>query len=102
MTFERRRPPLEANAAARALGAHGQKVYAEIGRKLVVDAVAEGGGTDAAFAALESHAATLERFGLQGFGSHSNDAEYILLDSIEPRLYLLVRMIMDVSQGRDR
>jgi glutamate carboxypeptidase len=102
MTFERRRPPLEANAAARALGAHAQKVYAEIGRKLTVDSVAEGGATDAAFAALESHAGTLERFGLQGFGSHSNDAEYILLDSIEPRLYLLARMIMDVSQGKDR
>jgi glutamate carboxypeptidase len=102
MTFERRRPPLESNAAARALGAHAQKVYAEIGRKLTVDAVAEGGGTDAAFAALESKAATLERFGLQGFGAHSNDAEYILLDSIEPRLYLLARMIMDVSQGKDR
>jgi len=102
MTFERRRPPLEANAAARALGAHAQKIYAEIGRKLVVDAVAEGGGTDAAFAALESHAGTLERFGLQGFGAHSNDAEYILLDSIEPRLYLLARMIMDVSAGKDR
>ena len=102
MTFERRRPPLEANAAARALGAHAQKVYAEIGRKLAVDAVAEGGGTDAAFAALESKAATLERFGLQGFGAHSNDAEYVLVDSIEPRLYLLARMIMDVSQGKDR
>ena len=102
MTFERRRPPLEANAGARSLGAHAQKIYAEIGRKLTVDAAAEGGGTDAAFAALESKAATLERFGLQGFGAHSNDAEYILLDSIEPRLYLLVRMIMDVSQGKDR
>jgi glutamate carboxypeptidase len=102
MTFERRRPPLEANAAARALGAHAQKVYSEIGRQLTVDAVAEGGGTDAAFAALESKAATLERFGLQGFGAHSNDAEYILLDSIQPRLYLLSRMIMDVSTGRDR
>jgi glutamate carboxypeptidase len=98
MTFERRRPPLEANAAARSLGALAQKVYAEIGRKLVVDAVAEGGGTDAAFAALESRAATLERFGLQGAGAHSNNAEYILLDSIEPRLYLLARMIMGVSR----
>src|SRR5215471_6514010 len=102
MTFERRRPPLEANVTARALGAHAQKVYAEIGRKLVVDPVAEGGASDAAFAALESHAATLERFGLQGFGAHSNNDEYILLDSIEPRLYLLTRMIMDVSQGKDR
>ncbi|HKW36262.1 MAG TPA: M20/M25/M40 family metallo-hydrolase [Burkholderiales bacterium] len=98
MTFERRRPPLEANAAARSLGARAQEIYAEIGRKLTVDAVAEGGGTDAAFAALESHAATLERFGLKGFGAHSNDAEYVLLDSIEPRLYLLARMIMDVSR----
>jgi len=102
MTFERRRPPLEAKAVARALGAHAQKVYAEIDRKLIVDAVAEGGGTDAAFAALESKAATLERFGLQGFGAHSNNDEYILLDSIEPRLYLLARMIMDMSQGKDR
>jgi glutamate carboxypeptidase len=102
MTFERRRPPLESNAASRGLGAHAQKVYAEIGRKLTVDAVAEGGGTDAAFAALESKAATLERFGLQGFGAHSNDAEYILLDSIEPRVYLLARMIVDVSLGKDR
>jgi glutamate carboxypeptidase len=102
MTFERRRPPLEANATARSLGAHAQKIYAEIGKKLTVDAVAEGGGTDAAFAALESRAATLERFGLQGFGSHSNNDEYILLDSIEPRLYLLARMVMDVSQGKDR
>jgi hypothetical protein len=29
-----------------------------------------------------------------------SDAEYVLLDSIEPRLYLLTRMIMDVSQGK--
>ncbi len=102
MTFERRRPPLEATPASRSLGAHAERIYAEIGKKLTVDAVAEGGGTDAAFASLESKAATLERFGLQGFGSHSNDVEYVLLDSIEPRLYLLARMIMDVSQGNVR
>jgi len=35
-----------------------------------------------------------------GYGAHSADAEYVLLDSIEPRLYLLTRMIMDVSQGK--
>ena len=39
---------------------------------------------------------------LRGFGAHSNDAEYVEIDSIEPRLYLLSRMIMDVAQGRDR
>jgi glutamate carboxypeptidase len=102
MTFERRRPPLEATPASRALGEHARRIYAELGKRLVVDAVAEGGGTDAAFASLQTKAPVLERFGLQGFGAHSNDADYVAVDSIEPRLYLLARLIMDVSQGRDR
>ena len=42
----------------------------------------------------------IERFGLRGFGAHSNDAEYVDIDSIEPRLYLLTRMIMDVAQDK--
>jgi len=100
MTFERRRPPLEASAASRALGAHAQGIYRELGRSLEVDPVAEGGGTDAAFAALNTKAPVLERFGLQGYGEHTIEAEYILIDSIEPRLYLLARMIMDVAQGK--
>jgi glutamate carboxypeptidase len=100
MTFERRRPPLEATPAARALAKHAQDIDAEIGNRLVVDDVAEGGGTDAAFAALRTKAAVIERFGLRGFGAHSNDAEYVEIDSIEPRLYLLARMIMDVAQGK--
>ncbi|HMA74618.1 MAG TPA: M20/M25/M40 family metallo-hydrolase [Xanthobacteraceae bacterium] len=100
MTFERRRPPLEATPASRALAKHAQGVYGEIGDTLIVRDIAEGGGTDAAFAALRTKAAVIERFGLRGFGAHSNDAEYVDLDSIEPRLYLLTRMIMDVSQGK--
>jgi len=100
MNFERRRPPLEATAASRALAKHAQQIYGELDKKLVVDDVAEGGGTDAAFAALNTKAPVIERFGLQGFGAHSADAEYVLLDSIEPRLYLLARMIMDVSQSK--
>jgi glutamate carboxypeptidase len=100
MTFERRRPPLEATPASRALAKHAQDIYAEIGNTLAVRDVAEGGGTDAAFAALRTKAAVIERFGLRGFGAHSNDAEYVELDSIEPRLYLLTRMIMDVAQGK--
>src|SRR5439155_253447 len=102
MTFERRRPPLEATAASRTLGEHALRIYAELGKELVVDALAEGGGTDAAFASLNTKAPVIERFGLQGFGAHSNDAEYVAVDSIEPRLYLLARLIMDVSQGKER
>jgi glutamate carboxypeptidase len=100
MNFERRRPPLEATAASRALAKHAQQIYRELGKELIVDDVPEGGGTDAAFAALKTKAPVIERFGLRGYGAHSAEAEYILLDSIEPRLYLLVRMIMSVSQGK--
>ena len=100
INFERRRPPLEANDASRALGAHAKTVYAELGMQLVVDAVAEGGGTDAAFAALNTKAPVIERFGLRGFGAHSASNEYILIESIEPRLYLAARLIMDLARGK--
>jgi glutamate carboxypeptidase len=100
MTFERRRPPLEMTLASQALAKHAQRIYGEIDHKLVIADVAEGGGTDAAFAALSTKAPVIERFGLRGFGAHSNDAEYVDTDSIEPRLYLLTRMIMDVSQDK--
>jgi glutamate carboxypeptidase len=100
MRFERRRPPLEMTAASRALADHARGIYAEIGADLIIGEVAEGGGTDAAFAALNTKAPVIERFGLRGFGAHSNDAEYIEIDSIEPRLYLATRVIMDVTQGK--
>jgi glutamate carboxypeptidase len=60
------------------------------------------GGTDAAFAALATKNAVVERFGLQGFGAHSNEDEYILVSSIEPRLYLATRLIMDLSRDKVR
>jgi glutamate carboxypeptidase len=88
LTFERRRPPLQATDASRALAAHAGKIYEEIGLKLAVRDRPTGGGTDAAFAALETKAPVLEGFGLRGFGSHSTNAEYIVAPSIEPRLYL--------------
>ena len=44
--------------------------------------------------------AVVEGMGLSGFGAHSNDAEYVKLDSIVPRLYLTTRMIMDLSTGK--
>ena len=100
VSFERRRPPLEVTPASRALAAHAQEVYGEIGRPLGVTDQAAGGGTDAAFAALETDAPVIEGFGLIGFGAHSDAREYVELDSIVPRLYLLARLIMDVAQGR--
>ena len=77
------------------LAEHAQRVYA-----VKINRVSIGGGTDAAFAALNTEAPVLEGFGLRNFGSHSNDAEYVDISSIEPRLFLLTRMIMDVSDGK--
>ena len=59
-----------------------------------------GGGADAAFAGLKTQNAVVERFGLPGFGAHSTNAEYIMIPSIEPRLYLAARMIMDIATGK--
>lgn len=100
INFERRRPPLEVTAANRKLAAHAQTIYAELGRTLVVDDQPEGGGTDAAFAALKTQAAVVERFGLQGFGGHTADNEYVLLDTVEARLYLAARVVIDASRGK--
>ena len=99
LAFERRRPPLQSTPAAVQVGRRSQRIYAELGKTLKVDAEVQGGGTDAAFAAANTKAPVLERFGLLSFGAHSNDNEYILIDSIEPRLYLATRLIMDVSRN---
>lgn len=100
LRFERRRPPLEATPVSRAFGIHATRVFKELGRDLVVDDRPEGGGTDAAFAALEAKGPVIERMGLRGFGAHSTNNEYILIDSIAPRLYLNVRLIIDFAQGK--
>jgi glutamate carboxypeptidase len=102
LVFERRRPPLILNEATRTVAEHAKTVYAELGKTLVVDVQAEGGGTDAAFAALQTKNAVVERFGAQGYGGHTADDEYILIASIEPRMYLAARMVMDIAQGKVR
>jgi len=51
-----------------------------------------GGGTDAAYARRSGKATVVESFGLAGFGYHARD-EYIEIDSIVPRLYLVTRLL---------
>ena len=72
----------------------------ELGLPIEIRERATGGGTDAAFAGLRPRGGVLESFGLRGFGSHSNDDEYILVSNIAPRLYLATRMVMDTGSGR--
>jgi glutamate carboxypeptidase len=100
VVFERRRPPLEAPATSTAFANHAKAIFSELGQELRVRTTATGGGTDAAFAALSTRSPVVEGFGLRGFGAHTQNAEYVLVDDIEPRLYLATRMIIDFSLGK--
>ena len=99
MKFEVRRPPLVANDQAKKLAEQAQSIYKnELNLPMNVVSTATGGGTDAAFAGAKSNAAVIEGMGLSGDGAHSSHAEYILIDSIVPRLYMATRLIMDASK----
>ena len=100
LVFERRFPPLEPKPSSRALSGHAQKVYRDLGLTLKVFDDSAGGFTDAANASLKTSSPVIEGFGLRGFGAHTVNAEYILISSVEPRLYLATRMLMDIAQGK--
>ncbi|HYV65617.1 MAG TPA: glutamate carboxypeptidase [Myxococcales bacterium] len=97
-SFERRRPPLEAMERSRALAKKAQAIYGELGRTLGLDESGRGAGTDAAFASLSGKPAVVENCGLLGFNYHTPEAEFVDLDSIEPRLYLSARLVMESTR----
>lgn len=98
--FERLYPPMALRKQSLPIAEYAQGIYGEYGGKLAVATKSPGGGTDAAFAALKTDAPILEGMGLRTYGAHSNEDEYIAISSIEPRLYLSTRLIMDFSLGR--
>lgn len=94
----RGRPAFDAGTEGRKLVDKAVAIYKEVGAELtIIDRT--GGGTDAAYAAL-SGKPVIESLGLPGFGYHSNQAEYVMIDAIPRRLYLAARMIMDLGQGK--
>lgn len=93
--FEVRRPPLEATDASRKIAKTAESIYAEIGQQIVVKDKPTGGGTDAAFAAVRARGAVIEGLGLTGTGAHSSNDERIDLKTLEPRLYLIARLIQE-------
>ncbi|XHS76629.1 glutamate carboxypeptidase [Burkholderiaceae bacterium UC74_6] len=104
LRFENRRPPMAATPASRALAARAVNIAAELGLKLSVQDQPLGGGTDAAFAALNARGPVIENLGLRGAGAHAaqgQQAEYILVSSIVPRLYLALRLVEDVLRHGD-
>lgn len=98
--LQRGRPPLPRNPASERMAAMAQKVYREVGLDLGVTKMRY--GTDAGYAYLDGadKPAVLETLGLVGGGFHS-PREYALLDSVSPRLYLTMALIMAYSDSSD-
>ena len=94
--MQKGRPTFKANAKGQELGEMALSVYREMDRELVIKPMV-GGGTDAAYANLSGKPAVIEGLGLPGWGYHARD-EYIDINGIAPRLYLLVRMLEQLGQ----
>ncbi len=89
------RPAFLAGPKGRALGEMAQGIYRELDRELALVPMT-GAATDAGFAAQSGRPVVLESFGLAGYGYHARD-EYIELDSIVPRLYLMTRILQELG-----
>jgi glutamate carboxypeptidase len=89
-------PPMAQTPQIDALAATAESIYAEIGKKLTLEG--SGGAADASLAADEG-VPTLDGFGIVGGGIHTT-GEYAEVGSVVPRLYLLSRMVMEVSKPR--
>lgn len=98
LSFAPGRPPLVPSAAAKSVANYATTIYAELGKTLKVSTAVGGGGTDAAYAALKTSNPVIERFGMPGYGAHSDAEEYVLIDAIPARLYLTTRLIIDFSK----
>ncbi|NWB92224.1 M20/M25/M40 family metallo-hydrolase [Pseudomonas agarici] len=93
-SLQRGLPPMSPTPAQDALATKAQAIYGEIGRKLTLEG--SGGAADASLSAAMG-TATLDGFGIVGGGIHTED-EYAEVESVVPRLYLLTRMLMEISR----
>ena len=91
-------PPLPTNPATDRLAARAQRIYAGIGRSLT--AGGNGGASESALAA-DAGVPALDGLGPVGGGFHS-EKEFLLLDTVTPRLYLLTMLLMDLGTDPPR
>jgi glutamate carboxypeptidase len=87
-------PPLPSNAATDALAARAEAIYAGLGLK-----IGRGGNGGASESALANNAgvAALDGLGPVGGGFHS-EKEYLELETLTPRLYLLTKLLMELGK----
>ena len=95
-TLTRSFPVMPQNAQTDALAAMAQRVYGEIGRTLQL--VGSGGAADSSLSA-GVFKPTLDGPSLVGGNAHT-DQEFVTVDSMVPRFYLLTRMVMELGKGQ--
>ncbi|HXZ58998.1 MAG TPA: glutamate carboxypeptidase [Steroidobacteraceae bacterium] len=87
-------PPLPSNTATDKLAARAQRIYAGIGRTLA--AGGNGGASESALAA-DAGVPALDGLGPVGGGFHS-EKEFLELDTVTPRLYLLTMLLTELGR----
>lgn len=90
------RPPFPKSPQSEAFAAKFATTYQELGLKLNV--VGSGGGSDANYAASVG-ATAVDGLGIVGGGDHTPQ-EYIEINSISPRLYMLTKTLMDLGSSK--
>ncbi|MGE7958696.1 M20/M25/M40 family metallo-hydrolase [Pseudomonas sp. NPDC089530] len=92
-SLQRGLPPMPQTEKSDALVAMAQGIYGELGRTLTIEG--SGGAADSSLSAGVG-TPTLDGFGIVGGNIHTPE-EYAEVDSVAPRIYLLARMIMELS-----
>ncbi len=91
--LERNFPPMPKNAGTDKLAEAAQKIYGELGKTLTLEG--SGGAADASIAA-GAGVPTIDGLGIVGGEIHTPN-EYAEVGSVTPRLYLLTRLMMELS-----
>ena len=94
--LDRKFPPMQKTKQTAVLAAKAQAIYGELGRVLTLEG--SGGAADSIFAAGIGMP-TLDGLGLVGGKAHTAD-EYVEVERIVPRLYLLTRLLMVLGSGK--
>jgi glutamate carboxypeptidase len=93
VTHESAYPPLTENGDIDALAQRAQRIYRELGKGLIMSG--NGGASESALA-MRAGIPALDGLGLVG-GDFHTDHEWVDLDSLVPRLYLMSRLLIDLS-----
>ncbi len=88
-------PPLVDNAQVDALGRRAQRIYGELGKTI---ALSGNGGASESAVAVSVGTPALDGLGFVGAGFHT-DHEWIDLTSVQPRLYLFTRLLIETCRN---